>query len=87
MKTSLDKFGRVVIPKEVRDELGLEPGTTLAVREEGREIVLTPVQEGPNLVLEEGVLVFAGRATGDIAGAVGALRSQRLRALARWKGT
>ena len=26
MKTTLDKFGRVIIPKSARDELGLSPG-------------------------------------------------------------
>jgi AbrB family looped-hinge helix DNA binding protein len=31
MRTTIDKAGRVVIPKSVRDRLGLRPGTPLDV--------------------------------------------------------
>jgi len=30
METTLDKFGRIVIPKRVRDDLGLKPGAVEA---------------------------------------------------------
>jgi len=40
--------GQVVIPKPVREELGLAPGTVLRVRvEEGKRVVLEPVEEPP----------------------------------------
>jgi len=32
MGTTLDKFGRVVIPKEIRNGLGLKPGEALQVK-------------------------------------------------------
>ena len=32
METTLDRFGRVVIPKQVRDDLGLKPGAVLDSR-------------------------------------------------------
>jgi AbrB family looped-hinge helix DNA binding protein len=32
MKTTIDRLGRVVIPKGVRDGAGLQPGTPLDVR-------------------------------------------------------
>ncbi len=31
MEITVDRFGRVVIPKEVREGLGLEPGSVLRV--------------------------------------------------------
>ncbi len=40
--TSLDKRGRVVIPKELREKLGLNPDQNVIVELRGNEIVLKP---------------------------------------------
>lgn len=32
MRTTIDSAGRLVVPKPLRDELGLEPGTELELR-------------------------------------------------------
>ena len=50
--TSLDKRGRVVIPKELRQELGLKPDQTMIIELKGREIVLKPAL-GPEKFIEE----------------------------------
>jgi AbrB family looped-hinge helix DNA binding protein len=34
--------GQLVIPAAMRDELGIEPGTRVAVRREGAELILKP---------------------------------------------
>jgi AbrB family looped-hinge helix DNA binding protein len=34
--------GQLVIPSALREEMGIEPGTRVAVRREGQELVLTP---------------------------------------------
>jgi AbrB family looped-hinge helix DNA binding protein len=78
METTLDRFGRVVIPKRVRDDLGLCPGTVLVVEERGRGVNLMPIPEKEPLAEEEGVLIFHGRAAGDLAGASHELREARL---------
>ena len=40
MKATIDKAGRVVLPKPIRDELGLTAGQEIDVRvEEGRAII------------------------------------------------
>ena len=57
---TIDKAGRVVIPKEVRDELRLEPGDTLALESEGERVTLRPVHGGSPLQKEHGVWVFRG---------------------------
>jgi AbrB family looped-hinge helix DNA binding protein len=54
----IDKAGRVVIPKEVRDELRLEPGDTIALESEGELVTLRPVHGGSRLQKERGVWVF-----------------------------
>ena len=45
MDTRLSSKGQVVIPKQVREELGLEPGTRFHVRVDEGRIVLEPVTE------------------------------------------
>jgi len=78
METTLDRFGRVVIPKRVREDLGLQPGAVLQVKQDDRKIFMEPVQEEPRIVVKKGVLVFQGTATGDIEGAIKDHREKRL---------
>jgi len=47
---TLDKAGRVVIPKTLRDELHLEPGDTLELEAEGERVTLRPFVEFFNLL-------------------------------------
>lgn len=48
MKTTIDSAGRIVVPKSLREALGLEPGQVLEIRAgDGRleiDIAPTPVQ-------------------------------------------
>ena len=85
MKTTLDRFGRVVVPKDIRDRLGLRPGTEIEIDEKGNEVVLKPVEHEPSLMVKEGILVYSGTATGDLKGAVKALREERLSKVASGK--
>ena len=78
METTLDKFGRVVIPKPIRDGLGLHPGSILEIKEEDQGIFLTQVQEEPRVVMKKGVLVFSGVGIGDIKEAIRSHRKERL---------
>jgi hypothetical protein len=43
-----------------------------------QRILLEPVNEGPHIVVKNGVLVFSGTATGDLVGAIQAHREKRL---------
>ncbi len=78
METTLDRFGRVVIPKRFRDGLGLRPGAVLIIEQRGRGLHLMPAPEGDTLREEDGVLVFAGRVEGDRSACVRAEREARL---------
>jgi AbrB family looped-hinge helix DNA binding protein len=55
---TLDKAGRVVIPKTLRDELHLEPGDTLELESEGERVTLRAMPSGSLLRKEHGVWVF-----------------------------
>jgi len=66
---TLDKAGRVVIPKTLRDELNLEPGDALTLESEGDSVTLRPVRSSTPLRKERGVWVFrtGKRLTASIA--------------------
>jgi AbrB family looped-hinge helix DNA binding protein len=66
METTLDRFGRIVIPKQVRDDLGLSPGSVLKLEERDEEIVLKPVVERSPLRFKDEILVFTGQVEGDL---------------------
>lgn len=79
MEAVLDRFGRIVIPKAIRDRLGLETGTRFAIEEKDDAVVLSLPDRGPVIEDEEGVLVFTGRATGPLTDAVAGDRGARMR--------
>ena len=57
-KLTLDKAGRVVLPKPLRDELELAAGDTLELESRGEQIVLRPLRGSAPLQKERGVWVY-----------------------------
>ena len=57
-KVTLDRAGRVVLPKILRDELHLSPGDTLDLTVKGDEVTLRPRRGATPLQKERGVWVF-----------------------------
>jgi len=49
--TKVDSKGRIVLPQEVRERLGITPGTEVDVREEDGKAVVKP-EDSPDEVLE-----------------------------------
>ena len=66
METALDKFGRIVIPKKIRDDFNLKPGSQIRIEENEQAIILKPVAGEPSLRWKDGVLVFSGAPIGDL---------------------
>ena len=63
METTMDSVGRIVVPKPLRDALGLVPGSTVDISRYGAGLQLLATGRTARLVEESGVLV----ATGDTA--------------------
>ncbi len=83
METTLDRFGRIIIPKEVRDDMGLETGAVLQIEKKGERIVLQPLQGEPKISEKKGIPVFTGTAVGDLGAALQEHRKRRLKKMAR----
>ena len=60
----IDKAGRVVLPKEVRDELAIQPGDLLQVCVRGGEVALVPQREKTGFIRRGRALVFS---TGEVS--------------------
>jgi AbrB family looped-hinge helix DNA binding protein len=85
METTVDRFGRVVIPKKIRDDHNLGPGTQVRIEEKEDAIILIPVRGEQNLQWKNGVLVYTGVPMGDLVEAVTKHRKERARSLRRLK--
>jgi AbrB family looped-hinge helix DNA binding protein len=57
METTIDAGGRIVVPKQLRDALGLVPGTVVDVSLYGAGLAVIPGGRTARLVEEDGVLV------------------------------
>jgi len=56
---SIDQAGRIVLPKNVRQELAIKPGDTFKVSIEGAAVTLTPNKERTGFVRKGKALVFS----------------------------
>lgn len=57
-KLTVDRAGRVVIPKALREELDLAPGANVELESDGDRMVLRPLHPRPPLQKERGIWVF-----------------------------
>ncbi len=54
----IDKAGRLVVPKKMRDAMHLVPGTRLTLRKDGDAIVMEREAKPRGLCLKNGILVY-----------------------------
>ncbi|HSZ00300.1 MAG TPA: AbrB/MazE/SpoVT family DNA-binding domain-containing protein [Terriglobales bacterium] len=59
---TIDKAGRIVLPKPVRDELQLSPGDSLEVDSSEERVILRPVRGSSRIYKKQGVWVMHGGA-------------------------
>jgi len=65
METTIDSVGRIVVPKPLRDALGLVAGSTVDISHYGAGLQLVPTGRTARLVDEAGALVATGDTTID----------------------
>ena len=81
MLTTLDKFGRIIIPKRFRENLGINLKTTLNISEEDKRIVIELVKEKDPIVEKDGILVFTGKLENKRADIIKSDRNKRIHKL------
>jgi AbrB family looped-hinge helix DNA binding protein len=86
MRVTIDKAGRIVVPKTVRERFGLHAGAEVEIEETGSGIVLSPVESEPALVRQDGMLVYTGKIPPGIdhTKLVENDREERIRELGGW---
>ena len=60
MELQVDKSGRIVLPKPLRQRLGLKAGSKFEATEAAEGLLLKPVSSRPSLVKRNGLLVHTG---------------------------
>jgi len=65
VEATIDSVGRIVVPKPLRDALGLTAGSTVDISRYGAGLQLIPTGRTARLVDESGVLVATGDTTID----------------------
>jgi AbrB family looped-hinge helix DNA binding protein len=81
----IDKAGRIVVPKKVRDAVGLHAGDNLDIEVRGDEIVLRAKLRAKGLHKDRGLWVYdsgAGGTTDDINASIKNDRERRMRYVA-----
>jgi AbrB family looped-hinge helix DNA binding protein len=83
IKVSLDRAGRLVLPKSLREQMHLAPGDDLLIESEGDRITLRPVRVEALLKKEHGIWVYQGESSDlSIPKLIDEQRDKRLRELA-----
>ena len=62
MKLKIDKAGRIVVPKPLRERLGFTPDTELEAIEQPEGVLLKRVDQRPSMVKVDGLWVHQGSA-------------------------
>jgi AbrB family looped-hinge helix DNA binding protein len=86
MQVIVDRAGRFVVPKSVRERLGLRENSRLELEETAEGMILRPIEQGSGLVRRNGRLVFTGHPTGKINWdrLVQEDREERMRKIGGW---
>ena len=79
-KVTLDRAGRLVLPKSIREALRIGPGDTLEIECDDDRLVISPVRLRPGLQREQGIWVYrsGSSTTASIPGLIDRQRKQRM---------
>ena len=79
MRITIDRAGRILVPKRLRDRFNLVAGTELEIETSGDGLRLRKVVSEPTLIRKKGVLVHHGtiRSPIDVAAFIRAERAGR----------
>jgi AbrB family looped-hinge helix DNA binding protein len=79
----VDRAGRVVLPKQLREQFNLHPGSQLEIALGPNHVELKPAETAMMLRRKSKLWIHHGRAQASLDRAVTNTREERLRAVAR----
>jgi len=62
----IDKAGRIVVPKNLRDDLHLVPGTRLRIERNGERLVFEQAFLEPQLLKKNGMWIISGGSNTEV---------------------
>lgn len=75
---TVDASGRVLIPKKVREQLGINTQAQLSLEIEEGRIILQPISKEAETYYEEGVLVVKTESIENLETIIDELREERI---------
>ena len=83
IKLKIDGSGRIVVPKPLRERLGLKPGTELEAVDQAGGLLLRTIEQRPAMVKSDGLWVHRGvaEAGANRDRALEAVRADRIESL------
>lgn len=82
---TVDRAGRIVLPKQLRDQFNLHPGSQLEIALGPNHVELKPAETAMMARRKNKLWIHHGRAQTSLDHAVTNLREERLRAVGRAK--
>lgn len=81
MQIKIDKAGRIVLPKPVRERFHLREGSELEIEERSDGLTLRPVEQRSSMVQENGMWVHLGKVPRDFdwGNLVDSIREERIK--------
>lgn len=77
MTVTMDKAGRIVLPKPLRDQLHLKPGAEFTIERLGSQIQLEPRLPEGRIIYKKGIPVWTGPADFDVVEEINRAREER----------
>ena len=83
-KAKIDNFGRIVIPKKIRDEFGISKSSEIEINTtDNDEIIIKPGASKPFVKNKDGVLVVCSESVGSLEDVLKGDREERIRKILR----
>jgi len=83
IKTKIDKFGRIIIPKKIRNEFGLRSNSEVLIEAAGDGIIVHPGTSIPFVADREGIIVVCSEPTETFSDFIKKDREDRIKKMIR----
>ncbi|MGM0366598.1 MAG: AbrB/MazE/SpoVT family DNA-binding domain-containing protein [Actinomycetota bacterium] len=83
IKTKIDKFGRIVIPKKIRDNFGIRDNSEVLIEAGDNNIIVHPETTTPFVIDKGGILVVCSEPTESFSDILKKDRESRIKRITK----